>query len=127
MDSNRMNLALGFLRTAYSDYIAARVLLNRGYTLQGMMLASTAIEKYFKTAICIWTGKVTKVHMDNFDAIRQKVVEMGYGRLIEKIDPQFLELLSKAYKIRYYDDITESMTIGFFRNQFLGSRNERHL
>jgi hypothetical protein len=119
-NASRINLALGFLRSAYSDYIGSRILLNKGYILQGMMLASTAIEKYFKTAICVWTGEITKVHMDNFDPIRQKVVEMGYGILFEKIDGHFLGLLSKAYKIRYYDKITEPMTIGFFRNQFLG-------
>ena len=119
-DGKRINLALGFLRTAYNDYIAARVLLNKGYTLQGMMLASTAIEKYFKTAICIWTGEILKVHMDRFDLIKEEVVKMGYNIIFDKIDPQFFELLSKAYKVRYYDSITEPMTIGFFKNQFLG-------
>jgi hypothetical protein len=120
MDDHRINLTLGYLRTAYNDYIAARVLLNRGYTLQGAMLASTAIEKYFKAAICLWTGEILKVHMDRFEVIKKQVVEMGYGVLIEKIDPQFFDLMSKAYVVRYYDNIKEPFTIGFFRNQFLG-------
>jgi HEPN domain-containing protein len=120
MDSNRTNLALGYLRTAYNDYIAARVLLNRGYTLQGAMLSSTAIEKYFKAGICLATGEILKVHMDRFEVIKNQVIEMGYGILIEKIDSIFFDLLSKAYIVRYYDNITEPFTIGFFRNQFLG-------
>jgi len=120
MDDQRINLSLGYLRTAYHDYIGARVLLNKGYTLQGMMMASTAIEKYFKSAICVWTGEISKVHMDNFEPLKTKVVEMGYSIVFEKIDPQFFDLLAKAYKLRYYDSITEPTTIGCFKNQFLG-------
>ncbi len=45
---------------------------------------------------------------------------MGYGALIEKIDPLFIEILAKAYTLRYYDDIQVPTTIGFFKNQFLG-------
>lgn len=117
---DRTNLALGFLRTAYKDYIAARVLLNKGYTIQGVMLASTAIEKYFKAGICICTGKLIHKHLDRFDIIKKAVEDMGYGILIEKIDPAFIEILSKAYTLRYYDKIKEPITIGFFKNQFLG-------
>lgn len=113
-------MSLGLLRTAYNDYIAARVLLNRNYTLQGMILASTAIEKYFKAAVYAITGRRSKVHMDRFEVIKNEIIEIGYEVLITKIDPLFLELLSKAYKLRYYDNITETISIGFFRNQFLG-------
>lgn len=116
----RNNLALGFLRAAYSDYIAARVLLNKDYTLQGIILASTAIEKYFKVAIFIHTGKKLRVHFDNFEIIKTEVNNIGYGVLIEKMDPVFIDILSKASKLRYYDNIKEPTTISFFKNQFLG-------
>lgn len=118
--TTRTNLALGFIRTAYKDYIAARVLLNKGYTIQGVMFASTAIEKSFKAAICLFTGEKLHAHMDRFDKIEKAVRKMGYEVLIEKIDPRFIEILGKAYKLRYYDDIKETTTIGFFKNQFLG-------
>lgn len=118
--NDRTNKALGFLRTAYKDYIAARVLLNRGYTLQGVALASTAIEKYFKAAICIMTGRLLHIHLDKFDRIKKVVEDLGYGVLIEKMDPLFLQILCKAYALRYYDDITAPVTIGFFKNQFIG-------
>jgi HEPN domain-containing protein len=36
---------------AYEDYITSRFLLNNGHTLQGAILASTAIEKYFKAML----------------------------------------------------------------------------
>ena len=116
----RVNLALGFLRMAYNDYIAARVLLNRNYTMQGVMLASTSIERYFKTVICIYTGEKLRGHLDKFEDFKRAVEEMGYGLLIEKMDPLFIDLLAKAYKLRYYDTIKEPTSIGFFKNQFLG-------
>ncbi len=53
------------------DYIAARVPLNSDYTLQGVMLASTAIEKYFKAAICLFTKNVPHVHLHKFEKIKK--------------------------------------------------------
>jgi hypothetical protein len=116
----RTNLALGFLRVAYNDYIAARVLLNKGYTLQGATLASTAIEKSFKAAIVLFTGKRPNIHMDKFDKIKKEVVDMGYEVLIDKMDPKFIDILCKVYSLRYYDNVREPFTLGFFRNQFIG-------
>lgn len=95
----RVNKALGFIRAAYSDYIAARVLLNRNYTLQGAILASTAIEKYFKALIVRHSGKNRYVHFDKFDQIKKAVEEIGYDVLINKIDPRFIEILTKVYPL----------------------------
>lgn len=116
----KTNLVLGFLRMAYKDYIAARVLLNRGYTLQGVIIASTAIEKYFKATLTLFSDKPANVHMDRFELIKKAIEDIGFGVLIEKIDPLFIEILGKAYRLRYYDNVTEPITIGFFKNQFIG-------
>lgn len=116
----KTNLTLGFLRNAYDDYIAARVLLNKNYTLQGVILASTAIEKYFKAAIHMYAGQMLKIHIDQFDKIEKAVTDMGYKVIIDKIDRRFIEILSKAYHLRYYDNIKSPVSIGFFKNQFLG-------
>ena len=118
--AEKINLSLGLLRVAYNDYIAARVLLNKGYTLQGVMYASTAIEKYFKTVICLYTGSLLRGHMDIPNIFTKKIAEFGYGVIIEKIDPLFVGILQKGYKLRYYDNVLEVTTIGFFRNRFLG-------
>ncbi len=45
---------------------------------------------------------------------------MGYGVIFEKVDPKFFDILSLAYRFRYYDNIEQPTTIGFFKNQFLG-------
>lgn len=120
----RVNIALGMIQTAYSDYIAARVLLNKNYILQGVILASTAIEKYFKALIIAHSGKIIPVHFDRFDRIKQAVEEIGYSVLIEKMDSRFIDILTKAYPLRYYDNIKSSTSIGFFRNQFLGELDQ---
>lgn len=120
MGNDRTNLVLGLLRTAYNDYIAARVLLNRNYTLQGVILASTAVEKYLKTVIAMHSGKVSYVHMDQFEVLKAEFMETEYGVLFEKVDPIFLDILVKGYRYRYYNNIKEPSTLGFFKNQFLG-------
>ena len=120
----RVNKSLGLIRTAYNDYIASRVLLNKNYTLQGVILASTALEKYFKAIIVNQTGKIKYVHFDKFDKLRRAVEEAGYSVLIEKIDPKFIEILIKVYPLRYYDNIEYPTSIGFFKNQFLGELDQ---
>lgn len=115
----RVNIALGMIQTAYNDYIAARVLLNKNHTLQGVILASTAIEKYFKALIVAHSGKIIPVHFDRFDRIKQAVEEIGCSVLIDTMDPRFIEILTKAYPLRYYDNIRSPISIGFFKNQFL--------
>lgn len=51
-----------FLDLAYKDYLAARVLLNAHLVVQGAVLASTAIEKYFK-AILAFRGNESHGHL----------------------------------------------------------------
>jgi HEPN domain-containing protein len=121
---DRVNLALGLIRTAYNDYIASRVLLNKNYTLQGVILASTAVEKYFKALILTHSGKIKPVHFDKFDEIKKAVEEIGYEVIINKMDSHFIEILTKVYPLRYYDNITSPTSVGFFKNQFLGELDQ---
>ncbi|WPV67038.1 hypothetical protein [Chitinophaga sp. LS1] len=117
---SKINLTLGLINNAYSDYIAARVLLNKDLIIQGAILASTAIEKYLKVLICACTGKIVQIHLTKLEEIKAQIEKIGYSVLFEKIDLKFLEILSKVYKLRYYDTIKKPTTVGFFKNQFLG-------
>jgi hypothetical protein len=121
---DRVNLALGLISTAYNDYIASRVLLNKNYTLQGVILASTAVEKYFKALILTHSGKIKPVHFDKFDEIKKAVEEIGYEVIINKMDSHFIEILTKVYPLRYYDNITSPTSVVFFKNQFLGELDQ---
>ena len=119
-NNHNSSFCFGLLNMAYSDYIAARILLNKDYTLQGVILASTAIEKYFKALVAICTGRKIHVHMDRFDKIQKIIEETEYKTVIDCIDSRFIDILGKAYKLRYYDNVSESYSVGFFKNQFLG-------
>src|SRR5690606_25191579 len=107
--------AYSLIQLGFNDYIAARHLINNGYILQGVTLASTAVEKYLKV-ILVSKGKTKKdigVHLDRIDKLKQQLDEC-YADFTNKIDERFLEILGKAYKARYYDDIKAPITIGFF-------------
>lgn len=105
----------------YRDYIAARFLLNNRFVIQGLTLASTAVEKYLK-ALIVFTSK-DKVkyyyHLDNLEKLKNILSKNNYN-ITEKLDPVFLSILEKAFKIRYYDKIQKPIIIGFYMNQFIG-------
>jgi HEPN domain-containing protein len=97
---------LQWLNWADQDYVAARLLLLRGYLLQGAILANTAIEKYLKAVLThrsIPFPKGWKGHdvLSLYEAFKSG----GAPNLNE----DFLRDLGKAYKLRYPDDLA----IGF--------------
>jgi len=114
-------LAVSFRGLAYRDYIAARILLNKGYALQGLTLASSAIEKYIKVSLIAkgLTKKDINVHLDRFDKLKALLAQHYYD-FTTKFDSRFLELLGKGYRARYYDNLTQPLMIGFFIGQFIG-------
>jgi hypothetical protein len=117
---NNQELALSLLSLGYNDYIAARVLLNKHYPLQGLTLASSAIEKYFKVILALHgnTKKDMGVHLDRLDKLKALLIA-SYSDITVHFDERFLNLLAKAYKARYYDNLSSPLMIGFFVNQVL--------
>lgn len=113
--------ATSLVDLAYRDYIAARHLLNNDFIIQGLTLASTAIEKYLKSVI-VFTLKEKErysFHFDNFEKLK-KILSKNDCDVTNKFDPVFIAVLKKAYKIRYYDNLKEPIEIGIFLNQFIG-------
>lgn len=109
--------AYSLIQLGFNDYIAARYLINNKFILQGVTLASTAVEKYLK-AILASKGNNRRVHLDRIDKLKTALNEC-YTDFTNRIDERFLEILGKAYQTRYYDDLKSPVTIGFFVNQFL--------
>lgn len=105
----------------YRDYIAARFLLNNEFVVQGLTLASTAIEKYLKSLIVFNAKEKEKYyfHFDNLEKLKNLASKNNPG-LMEKFDPVFLKILEDAFKIRYYDKIEKPIFIGLYLNQFIG-------
>jgi len=112
------SLALSYIGLGFNDYLAARVLINKGLYIQGATMASTAIEKYLKAALA-YNGKLVKGHLDKPKEI---IATLGssYFDLTVFLDPVFMHTIENAYKVRYHDDNQEVVYFGFFANQFLG-------
>jgi hypothetical protein len=109
----------------YRDYIAARFLLNNQLIVQGLTLASTAIEKYLKALIVLHLkdDEQYNYHLDNLPKLKA-ALEKNYKDVTVDFDPVFLSILVNAYKIRYYDKLKEPIRIGLFLNQFIGELDE---
>ena len=109
------------LDLGYRDYIAARFLLNNQFIIQGLTLASTAIEKYLK-ALIVFTLKGKERYTYHFDSLGKlkNILERNHYDVTKTFDPVFVSILEKAYKIRYYDKLKGPIEIGFFLNQFIG-------
>jgi len=94
-----------FMNDGFHDYIAARVLLNAGLLQQGAVLASTAIEKYFKAVMATRSmeshGHLKTAHWNSVRNLEPV--------LFAQIDGDFLQLCKKCYDLRY----TEQLSIGF--------------
>jgi len=113
--------AYSLLSTGYDDYIASRVLLNKDYHMQGLTLASSAVEKYLKVILAIH-GKTKKdmgVHLDRWEKL-ESMIKDCYTDISKFLDERFLNLLGKAYQARYYDNLSAPIMISFFKNQFIG-------
>jgi len=99
-DISRNNKSISFYNVGFKDYLGARVLLNSELILQGAILASTCIEKYFKAIISIF-GQEVKGHLKDahINAIRN-----CDRKLYDSLNLSFLKLLIAVYKLRYLDD-----------------------
>jgi len=120
-DPRQGHIAFSFIILAYRDYIAARFLINNDLVLQGLTLASTAIEKYLKVLLIAngRTKKEVQVHLNRLPELKHQLAACYYD-VTKHMDERFLEILGQMYSIRYYDDIKVPVTIGFFKGQFLG-------
>jgi hypothetical protein len=107
--------ATDFLNIAYRDYLAARVLLNAYLPVQGAVLASTAIEKYFK-AILAFRGNESHGHLKkaHFEAVKNFDV-----RLSNLLNGEFIALLQRAYSLRYQDDLEKDFNMVIASREFL--------
>ena len=119
--AERQLIGSSFVDLGYRDYIAARFLLNNHFFIQGLTLASTAVEKYLK-AIIVFASKQKEKYYYHFDNLAKlkNILEKTDHDVTEEFDPIFISILEKAYKIRYYDILDQPIVIGFYLNQFIG-------
>lgn len=117
----KLSTGYSFTDLGYRDYIAARFLLNNHYILQGLTLASIAVEKYLKAIIVfnLQEREWYNYHFDRFEKLKNLLANVN-SDVTKEFDPVFVAILEKAFKIRYYDKIEKPIFMGFYINQFIG-------
>ena len=88
------------------DYISARVLLLRGFLVQGAALSDTAVEKYLKTVCLVASVPFPMSH--NASRLAEIVRARGINLALNQA---YLDLLTKAYRMRYPDDLEPGFNI----------------
>jgi len=103
---------INWLTLADKDYCAARCLFLNNFIVQGVILSSTAIEKYLKTILSIQgcSPKKIKSFKHNPSLLFQEVVKTNE---LLSINQGYLNLLSECYKMRYPDDLPVGFKVGF--------------
>nr|WP_320023319.1 hypothetical protein [uncultured Draconibacterium sp.] len=109
---------VGFFITAYEDYIAARQLLINDLLIQGCILANTSIEKYFKGMKAILGEEVPRHHDITVNKFKN-TIKNKFGRLYQLINFDFIKLLAKSYKLRYFDEIDDDFNISIVKAKTL--------
>jgi len=106
---------MDFFSAGFSDYIAARVLLNEALLIQGTVLASTALEKYIKGIMAI-NGNESHGHLKKAHWISLK----NYSQeLYNRCNIEFLELCQKSYRLRYLDELPDGFNLVIGQIEFL--------
>jgi len=117
----KLSTGYSFSELGYRDYIAARFLLNNNHIVQGLTLASIAVEKYLKAIIVfnLQERELYNYHFDRFEKLKNLLSKVN-SDVTQEFDPVFVSILEKAFKIRYYDKIEKPIFMGFYINQFIG-------
>ncbi len=91
--------ATNFVCWADADYICARAMLLDGFLVQGAALSNTAIEKYLKAVRLIFGMGANQSH---------NVAELYAslkGKSVPSLNEGYLRTITKAYRLRYPDDL----------------------
>jgi HEPN domain-containing protein len=104
-----------FLHDAYTDYIAARVLLLRGLLKQAIVLSSTAIEKCAKAVLAKRGGVIRRDHLkaSHWDALKNE------ENFSDKLNGDFVELNQDGYRLRYSDSLPDGFNMVIASREFL--------
>lgn len=119
-DAAKVKKIMNFLKVGYQDYLAARTLLNSDLTLEGTIMASTTVEKYFKAVITL-RGNTTSGHLNaallnsikNYDPV-----------LYQGCNESFLLLLKNVYVLRYFENLDPDFNLSIRTRHVLAQLDE---
>lgn len=106
------------MSNAFEDYIASRNLILQDYLPQGLILANTAIEKYFKSLKALLKEPIPRHHDITVSKI-QNTLKNKFRPMHDSLNQEFLEFLSKGYKYRYIDELESDFNIAVIARKTL--------
>jgi HEPN domain-containing protein len=104
-----------WLKWADSDYQSARLLLLQGLLVQGAAFSNTAVEKYLKS---LFAHRRMPIPHSHSVAVLYQRVKNETGSDLD-LNESYLQLLQKAYKLRYPDDATDGFNIALNQARLL--------
>jgi hypothetical protein len=106
---------LHWMKWADSDYLAARYLLLGRIVVQGCILANTAIEKYLKALYAHLELPIPRSHA--VQALHCEITASGQSTVA--LNDAFLNVLQKAYDLRYPDELPDGFNIALNQMKLL--------
>jgi hypothetical protein len=121
IDRYNERLFLGYLNNSYQDYIAARIIINKGLLLQGVILSHTSIEKLLKAVRLFfskdkWNELKNRKH--NLDLLLDDIRHLNQD-LYNRINLGFIRNLNRIYDARYFDSIKPGYGLRIYRKHLL--------
>ena len=117
---------VGYKSSAYQNYLSARLLYNNGIVENATVLACQSVEKLIKSIMFVFDVPIPNSHEVGglWKKLKSRMNEKGQRTLpqehfIEKIDPEYLALLSKVYRTRYAEDLPVGFNYVLFSNKLL--------
>jgi len=123
LNSPQSNMVLSFFASAYEDYIASRQLLINNLPVPACALANTSIEKYFKAMKAILGEPIPRHHDITVNKF-VNTIKNKFKPIDKAINYEFIQFLSKAYKLRYRDEVEEGFNIVIVNNKTLAELDE---
>lgn len=108
---------VGLKSMAYNDYIAARVLLQGGLLHQAVFFINTCIEKELKAYLFAFNINVKLNH--DTEKLFNEVLKIENVKWTDKINKEFIQVINKIYKSRYFETLHPGYNFVINRNKFL--------
>jgi HEPN domain-containing protein len=119
--AHRTVTAMHFRKSAFMDYLAARVLILENMPLQALISASTCVEKYLKAILAIY-GKTTRTHLDSEDFY--KIFAPDTYDIHHYVNENFVRYLGRAYELRYIEATTGPTSVAVEVRKVLAELDE---
>lgn len=108
---------IGLKTMAYKDYIAARTLLQGGFLHQAAFLINTCIEKELKAYLFSRSINLKVAH----DSVKllKAIKNIDDVTWTGEINTEFIEVITKIYKSRYFENLEPGYNFVINCNKFL--------